>query len=598
LRVTIVDLIQDWAKYDAAKESSERLADDWRFCTAFYKGLRQEKEIFVTYDGKKKQLTMYMLLDMAIEIVKERLKRGFKFHPEDMKPMSEELYNQVMERLPKKWQGDEDDIKRVLEGGLDPEDLSTMSDDDLLELRKIIHEDWKKRGSKKTDEGSIDLNLMINHEIERRGLKIPDQDKLDEVTKKFEHTAMRLQDRPQAKDAREKEMLAMAGNLEDIVLDPDHVSFSGGSVYGMPGRNPLDLDCIVKEASFPERYRLKLTRMIQAAQAKVFEEQRGICYHEDEEGPNWRYLPAYDLVLRKKKIMAFRDLDEPGFEKACYMQEEDVKAEALRMAQLSMKEDKVVPMRFCHAMKPTKPDYGERRQSVETFMEFFKEKDFPVLVSKKYDGLNMEAHKRGDKIRIWTEQGQDITSKVPNVVEAFKKLSGDFVLLAELELWKGEKHLPREAAAGQINRKVPDDSGIVANVYTIVYMDKDIHKLPESERQEYLGKLKLPQATVGVPDVGKRLNTVPNITARNMAELKRAVSMLSMKVGSEGVVVKKASAQYYLDGNSRNGWVKYHLTSVLSVIVIEAIETKVGGKFNYRYGLEPGGLSIARKNLE
>jgi len=264
-----------------------------------------------------------------------------------------------------------------------------------------------------------------------------------------------------------------------------------------------------------------------------------------------------------------------------------------------MKEDKVVPMRFCHAMKPTKPDYGERRQTVETFMEFFKEEDFPMLVSKKYDGLNALVTKGGeDKIRIWTEQGQDITSKVPGVVDAFKKLSGDFTLMAELELWEGGKHLPREAVAGQVNRKVPDDSGIVANAYTIIYRNEDIHKLPESERQNHLGKLNLPQATVGVPDVAKRLNAVPNVTARNMAELKRAVSMLSMKVGSEGVVVKKASAPYYLDGNSRNGWAKYHLTSVLSGVVIEAIETKVAGTYNYRYGLEPGGLSIARKNLE
>ncbi len=101
MRITLFNLIEDWAKYNPPKESSERLADDWRFCTAYYKSLSDGKKINITYEGKKKPLTMEMLFDMATKIVKERIKRKFVFHPREMKPKSLEFYSKIIQRLQK-----------------------------------------------------------------------------------------------------------------------------------------------------------------------------------------------------------------------------------------------------------------------------------------------------------------------------------------------------------------------------------------------------------------------------------------------------------------------------------------------------------------
>lgn len=607
LRITLFNLIEDWAKYNPPKESSERLADDWRFCTAYYKAISDGKEIIITYQGKKKSLTMEMLFDMATKIVKERIKREFVFHPREMKPKSLEFYSKIVERLEKEgFIKLEEEDESIEELDISPDEITSLGTDELIALRKKIHILWEERGSRDNDESSVNANIIITNEFKRRQLEIPNKDKLDEISSKFRKEAVTMEERAEAKTEREKEILKFASYLKEIVLDPDHISYSGGSIYAK-NREPYDLDCIIKDKDFPGEYLLKLTRMNQYAMSKVFKDQRPIEYSGSLRGPNWRSLAAYDLVLRPKKKFVFKDLDESGFEKACYMEEEVTTEDVIKTAKEAVSKNKITPLEFFYAMKPTKPDYGEKRSAIERFVDFFDEEDFPVLASKKMDGINSIIQKHKDKIKVWTEQGQDITGKVPHLVEAIKKLPVEtFSVLAELEMWEGSKHYPREATAGQINRKVPDDSNIIANIYTSTYMDGpnikdikgDIHELPEDERQEYLDYLKISQSTNGVPDVSLRFNVVPNTLVNNKKELRRAVSLLSLKPASEGVVTKKNSAIYYLDGNSRNGWGKYHLTSYLAGIIIEPIETKVKGTFNYAYALEPGNFNIARKNLE
>ncbi len=490
---------------------------------------------------------------------------------------------------------------------ISPDEITTLGDDELETLRKKIHTLWKERGSKDNDESAINANIIINNEFRRRELKIPDKDKLDEISSKFRKEAVTMGERAKAQSEQEEEMLKFGKELKELVLTPDFISFSGGSIYAK-NRNPYDLDCIVRQdSSFSDPHLLKLTRMLNVAIHKTWPDGRPVEFHYDPTGPNWRYLPAYDLVLRPKNQLAFREINEPEFEKACYMQEETVAEGATKSAKEAISKNKITPLKFLYAMKPTKPDYGEKRSAIERFVDFFDDEDFPMLVSKKFDGVNSIIQKQRDRVIIWTEQGQDITKKVPHLVEAAKKLPVEtFSILAELEMWEGSKHYPREATAGQINRKVPDDSNIIANIYTTVYMDGpnikdikgDIHELIEEERQEYLDYFKINQRTNGVPDVSLRFNIVPNTLVYNKKELRRAVSLLSMKPASEGVVTKRNSAIYYLDGNSRNGWAKYHLTSYLAGIVIEAIETKVANVYNYVHALNRGEYEIANKDLE
>jgi len=105
------------------------------------------------------------------------------------------------------------------------------------------------------------------------------------------------------------------------------------------------------------------------------------------------------------------------------------------------------------------------------------------------------------------------------------------------------------------------------------------------------------QSTDRIPDTKKKLNFLPSYLAENKTELRKLIAKILKLPYTEGVVVKKHSAIYYLDGDAREGWPKYHRTVLLTVIVLEQRETKVKGVFNYRIGLDPENFPIAPGDL-
>ncbi|GAI57983.1 unnamed protein product, partial [marine sediment metagenome] len=231
-----------------------------------------------------------------------------------MKPKSLEFYSKIIERLKKegfiKLEGEDESIEEL---DISPDEITSLGTDELLALRKKIHILWEERGSKDNDEAAVNANIIITNEFNRRQLKIPDKDKLDEISSKFKKKAITMEERAEAKSKNEEEMLKFGKELKELVLTPDFISFSGGSIYAK-NRNPYDLDCIVRQnESFSDPHLLKLTRMINVAIHKTWPDGRPIEFHYDPTGPNWRYLPAYDLVLRPKKQLAFREISEPEF---------------------------------------------------------------------------------------------------------------------------------------------------------------------------------------------------------------------------------------------------------------------------------------------
>jgi len=275
--------------------------------------------------------------------------------------------------------------------------------------------------------------------------------------------------------------------------------------------------------------------------------------------------------------------------------------ETARQAEASQKEDKVELFRFFVPMKPVRGYFPEERQTIERFLSLFSPEDFPVHSTKKFDGFNSEIHKSGDKVVIFSEDGEDNTGRLPGIVAAVRALPWrDLILLAEIEMWRGGKHLPREAVAGYIHgMDEPDDSELVANVYDAVFASGgpkaegiganagDIHKLPFAGREKYLEALGIDQATFEVPDASKKLNRVRSMISGNIEELRAHTEELAKKPGSEGSVAKKAAGAYSLNFR-HDAQVKFHNSAALAGVVLERIETKVAGTYNYRYGVLPG----------
>jgi len=402
-------------------------------------------------------------------------------------------------------------------------------------------------------------------------------------------------------------------HLKTFKLRQPYVYLVGGLV--IHGKTEGDIDILIKDSQdLPDEFRHVLEwRIMRSLPEKLWDR---VQFHYDNfHGPFTDNVPLYDLTIERvnEDNQVFRmdaDPDDADLEK----QEPHAASRELKgQAERSRAEDKIKLFRFFVPMKPVKGAFPEQRQSIEAFLDLFKEDDFPVHSTKKFDGANYEVHKSGERVVFYSEDGEENTDRFPRIVEAVRELPWrDLVLLAEIEMWRDGKHLPREAVTGYIHEKGEppacrdgecgagrDDSELVANVYDVVYaaggpkdagVDSDagdIHKLTFAEREKYMEALGIEQATMDVPDTKKKLNRVQSLVSHNLGELRKHTEELAAKPGSEGNVAKKANGPYSLEGRSE-AQIKFHNSAVLAGVVLERIETKTKGTYNYRYGVIPG----------
>ena len=205
-----------------------------------------------------------------------------------------------------------------------------------------------------------------------------------------------------------------------------------------------------------------------------------------------------------------------------------------------------------------KPIHGRKKEeiySIDSVIETIKSRkedwfEIGVYVEKKFDGVHSQAHvakdyESGKIARIFTEEGTMITKNCPTLRDELRKISGEFILCGELELWKDGKHQPRADCAGVLNSKEvhPDEKYLRFNIFDkLWHKGKDIHDLPFSERIIRLDSI------VDTDHVKK----TKRILCHSEAEVRKAIENVSKEVGSEGAYLKKADFIYELDGKTLN----------------------------------------------
>jgi len=394
------------------------------------------------------------------------------------------------------------------------------------------------------------------------------------------------------KDQRLAWLKAQSKDLPDFVWIPDFISITGSTMFA--NREPQDMDIVIKAENVDSLLSVKLTRVAK----ETYQAKPHLIL--EPAGPNWPYLPIYDLVLKKKSVLEIHEIEEPEFAERLYHQRA-ASEKTMADAQKSKEEDSIELFRFYLPMKPTRITLPQERQTVDRFVSYFSDDDFPVLNSKKYDGVHIIIFREKNKVEIWSEDGREITRYLPSIIKEFLTIKkANFIIEAELEQWAQDHHQPRESVAARIHLKSPQpDDDLIANVFTCLFIDgEDLHKKTEMERQEALKSLGIEYSVNEIPDLKHKLNLVPNILCDNLKQLQLSTQKLRYLPASEGVVAKKADSLYFLDGDSREGWIKFHNSAVLKAKVIEALETKTQGVFNYRYGILPGSYQFRQADLQ
>lgn len=467
-------------------------------------------------------------------------------------------------------------------------------------------------------EDFVNLHARIVRELRRRSLAHFDRDdELDRDTRPFLKEFAEV--RPSGNRMGEPIALDdVLPHLKSFKLRQPYAYLVGG--LAIHGRTEGDVDILIKDSpALPPEFRHVLEwRILRSLPEKLW--QRVQFHYDHFHGPFTDNVPLFDLTVERvnpenrvfrmdagAQDLAKREPIEEVLAFLAWAESREKQApragtpEIARQAEASRAEDRVALFRFFVPMKPTKGAFPEQRQSIQAFLGLFSEEDFPIHSTKKYDGANHEIHKSGDRVVLLSEDGEENTARFPGIAAAVRGLPWkDLVMLAEIEMWEDGKHLPREAVTGYVHAKGdPDDAALVANVYDMVYASGgpetpgldanagDIHLRPFAEREKYLVALGIGQATFDAPDVSKKLNRAPSLISRNIDELRAHTEELAAKPGSEGNVAKKANGTYSLTGRDPSQ-IKFHNSAVLAGIVLERIETKVAGTFNYRYGVLPG----------
>jgi DNA ligase-1 len=177
-------------------------------------------------------------------------------------------------------------------------------------------------------------------------------------------------------------------------------------------------------------------------------------------------------------------------------------------------------------------------------------------VEWKLDGIRIQIHRRGEEVRIYTRNLNDITDALPGIVDAVRRLPVTHAVLDGEALWMSESGPAAfQDTVSQIDRDAPPE-GIVTFLFDLLHVDgEDLLDTPLEHRAERLEAiaphLKIPAIVTSDPDEGQR------------------VLDEALREGHEGVVVKDA-ASVYAAGRRGKAWRKVKPVRTYDLVVLGA----------------------------
>jgi DNA ligase-1 len=177
-------------------------------------------------------------------------------------------------------------------------------------------------------------------------------------------------------------------------------------------------------------------------------------------------------------------------------------------------------------------------------------------VEWKLDGIRIQIHRRGDEVRIYTRNLNEITPALPGIVDAVLRLPVQQVVLDGEALWMGDDGPAAfQETVSQIDGNAPPE-GIVTFLFDVLHVDgDDLLDTPLEERAARLATL--------APELKIRA-VLTSDTEEGQRVLDEALG-----AGHEGVVVKDA-ASLYAAGRRGKAWRKVKPVRTYDLVVLGA----------------------------
>jgi DNA ligase-1 len=184
----------------------------------------------------------------------------------------------------------------------------------------------------------------------------------------------------------------------------------------------------------------------------------------------------------------------------------------------------------------------------------------PAAVEWKLDGVRIQVHRAGDDVRVFTRTLDDITTRIPEVVEVAlglgveaAVLDGEVIALKE----DGRPH-PFQVTGSRVgSRSAREELPLTAFVFDVLHLDgEDLIDRPAHERYAAMAAV--------VPEHLR----IPRIVTED-AEEAGAFFRDALERGHEGVMVKSLDTPYTA-GRRGAGWIKVKPRHTLDLVVLAA----------------------------
>ncbi len=202
-----------------------------------------------------------------------------------------------------------------------------------------------------------------------------------------------------------------------------------------------------------------------------------------------------------------------------------------------------------------------------------------VWVEDKYDGIRAQLHRRGDEVRLYSRDLNDISGQFPEVVDAARDLPWAGILDGEILAWKDGVVLPFLQLQARLGRKNPSakiraEVPVIYVAWDVLGMDRDADAVvaplleePLTVRRRRLEALELPLAADGGRFALSHLVSVDSVDGLEAAFAEARARR------NEGLLVKDPSSAYS-PGRRGLGWLK--MKKALATIDCVVVGVEVG----------------------
>ena len=177
-------------------------------------------------------------------------------------------------------------------------------------------------------------------------------------------------------------------------------------------------------------------------------------------------------------------------------------------------------------------------------------------VEWKLDGIRIQIHRRGEEVRVYTRNLNDITYALPGIVEAVRRLPVSQAVLDGEALWMGaDGPAAFQDTVARIDTDAPPE-GVVTFLFDLLHVDgADLLDVPLKQR---LARLEA---------IAPHLR-IPGVLTSDPAAGERALEA-ALRAGHEGVVVKDAASPY-VAGRRGKAWLKVKPVRTYDLVVLGA----------------------------